>query len=120
MIADDRTRREAEQTAGGRHRRATAAGIGEATLRRWLRLPAFRTAYRQARRELVEAAVGRVQAATGKAVSALTRNLHCGKPNVEVRAAEIILQTSLHGIELADLAEQLAQLRAAVEAHHPA
>jgi len=33
---------------------AAKAGVGETTLYRWLQLPPFRTAYRQARRELVE------------------------------------------------------------------
>src|SRR6185437_1500587 len=52
-------------------RAAAAASIDEGTLYRWLHLPAFRTAFRQARRELVEAGVGRLQAATSHAVDAL-------------------------------------------------
>jgi hypothetical protein len=50
---------------------AAKAGVSEATLPRWLRLPAFRAGYLQARRELVEGAVGRIQAATGQAVDTL-------------------------------------------------
>src|SRR5260370_25141845 len=43
---------------------ATKAGVGETTLYRWMQLPGLRAAYRQARRELVERAIGRLQAAT--------------------------------------------------------
>src|SRR5262249_41529081 len=50
---------------------AAQVGVSESTLYRWLQVPAFRAAYRQARRELVEAAIGRVQAAAGQAVEAL-------------------------------------------------
>src|SRR5262249_60295867 len=50
---------------------ATKAGISEATLHRWLNRPAVRAAYRRARRELVEGAIGRIQAATGQAVDTL-------------------------------------------------
>src|SRR5438132_9319517 len=45
--------------------------VGETTLYRWLQLPGFRAAYRQARRELVDGAIGRIQAGTGVAVEAL-------------------------------------------------
>ena len=53
---------------------ATAkAGVGEATLYRWLQLPAFRAAYDEARRELVKSAIGRMQAGTGQAVETLLK-----------------------------------------------
>ena len=38
---------------------AIKAGVGKTTMYRWLHLPAFRKAYREARRELVEHAIGR-------------------------------------------------------------
>lgn len=46
---------------------AAKAGVAETTVYRWLHMPSFRDAYRRARREVVEAAVGRLQAATGQA-----------------------------------------------------
>jgi hypothetical protein len=58
---------------------AARVGIAPATLQRWLLLPEFRSAYREARRQVVEAAVGRLQAASAKAVDALERNLTCGR-----------------------------------------
>jgi len=36
---------------------AAQAGVSEATVQRWLHLPEFQTAYRQARRQLVECAI---------------------------------------------------------------
>ena len=53
------------------HAAATTAGIGESTLHCWLKDPAFRAAYREARRALVQAALDRLQAAQGLAVDTL-------------------------------------------------
>jgi hypothetical protein len=54
------------------HAKAAAkAGICEATLYRWLELPEFLAAYRRACRVLVEAPLGRLQAAVGQAVDSL-------------------------------------------------
>ena len=50
---------------------AIKAGVSPATVYRWLQLPSFRLACRQARRELVESAVGRMQAAAGQAIETL-------------------------------------------------
>ena len=59
---------------------ADAAGIGEVTLWRWLRIPTFKEQYRLARREAVSQAVGQLQAACSVAVVALTdisRDVNC-------------------------------------------
>jgi hypothetical protein len=81
---------------------AAKAGVSEATLHRWLRLPAFRAAYRQARRELVEGAVGRIQAAAGQAVDTLLAVARGGaKDGDRVRAAVALLDHALRGFDLA-------------------
>jgi hypothetical protein len=78
---------------------ATNAGVSEATLHRWLHLPAFRAAYRQARRELVEGAVGRIQAAAGQAVDTLLAVARGGaKDGDRVRAAVALLDFSFRGL----------------------
>jgi hypothetical protein len=78
---------------------AAKTGIGEATVRRWLRLPAFRSAYRAARRELVEAAIGRIQAATGQAVETLlTVPKEGAKDSDRVRAAVALLDYAFRGL----------------------
>jgi hypothetical protein len=82
---------------------ASKAGLSEATLYRWLRLPAFRAAYRQARRELVECAVGRIQAATGRAVDTLLSVAKDGqKESDRVRDAVALLDHALRGTEQGD------------------
>jgi hypothetical protein len=54
--------------AGTLQQAAAKAGISYSTLKRWLGDSSFSRAYRNARRELVDGAVGRIQAATGQAV----------------------------------------------------
>lgn len=83
---------------------AAKAGIGEATLRRWLRQPDFLSAYRAARRELVEGAIGRIQAATGQAVDTLLAVARGGgKPGDRVRAAKALLDHAFRGLSDAAL-----------------
>lgn len=89
---------------------AARAGIAEATLQRWLKRPDFLAAYRQARRRIVETALGRLQQVTGKAVDALERNLSCGHAAIEVRAALGILEHSARAVELADLMQRIEVL----------
>jgi hypothetical protein len=89
---------------------AAKIGVSESSLLRWMREPAFRAAYRRARRAIVDAAIGQVQTATAEAVEALRRNLNCGTPGVEVRAAQVLLDSAFRGVELGDLAEQVEQL----------
>ena len=83
---------------------ASKAGVSEATLHRWLRLPEFQFAYRRARRELVEGAIGRMQAATGQAVDTLLAVCKVGaKDGDRVRAAAVLLDHAFRGIEMADV-----------------
>ncbi len=83
---------------------AAKAGVSEATLYRWLDLPPFRAAYRRARRELVDGAIGRVQAATGLAVETLVAVARNGaKEGDRVRAAVALLEHALRGLADADV-----------------
>lgn len=83
---------------------AALAGVGERTLYRWLHLPTFREAYRRARRELVEQAIGRVQAANGQAVDALLAVVRQGRKDSDrVRAAIALLEFAGRGLATADL-----------------
>jgi hypothetical protein len=82
---------------------AAKAGVGQTTLYRWLHLPAFRAAYRRARRELVEAAVGRIQAGTGQAVETLlTVARQSRRDSIRVRAAIALLDYAFRGLTDAD------------------
>src|SRR6266571_3151056 len=74
---------------------ASAVGVGEKTLRRWLRDPDFAAEHRAAQRQAVDLAISGLKQATGDAVATLRRNLTAGVPSVEVRAAsEILSQTA--------------------------
>jgi hypothetical protein len=86
---------------------AQVVGIEECTLRKWLELPEFKTAYRKARQRVLEAAIGRLQQVTGDAVEALKRNLTCGRPDTEVRAAQAILSQAVQAGELSELWETI-------------
>ena len=90
-----------------------AAGVvrvNERTLRNWLKMPAFQTAYRAARRQVVEQAISQLQQAANEAVATLQKNLTCGNKSVEVRAALGILGQAVQGVELIDLEERIADL----------
>ena len=89
---------------------AQDCGISETTLWRWLNDAAFQSAYRQARRSVVERAMGELQAACSEAVTTLRRNLTCGLASTEVTAAKIILEQAAKGIEMMDLQERLEWL----------
>ena len=91
---------------------ADAAGIGEVTLWRWLRIPTFKEQYRLARREAVSQAVGQLQAASSVAVVALTDiSKDVNFPtSARVSAARTVLELALKGVELEDLAVRVEEL----------
>ena len=95
---------------------ARVAKVSEVTLWRWQTLPEFAAAYRAARRQVVERAVAELQAASGEAVETLKRNLHCENPAGEIRAAQIILEQAIKGVELVDLQERVEHLESSLEA----
>jgi transposase-like protein len=89
---------------------AKTCGVDESTLRRWLRKPKFLALYRNARRQVVEAAIARLQTVTAAAVATLEKNLSCKNPAVEIRAAATILDLALRGVELDDLVTRIEGL----------
>jgi len=94
---------------------AIKCGLSVRTLYRYLEDEDFRKEYRAARRALVENSIGQIQAVTGEAVETLRRNLTCENPSVEVRSAQIILDTATKGIELLDIIERLEVLEYEIE-----
>ena len=74
-----------------------AAGVSKRTLNRWLKMPEFEAAYREARRAAMFQANARLQQASSAAVSALFKVMvDPGTPaSVRVRAADCILSRGM-------------------------
>src|SRR5262249_22596851 len=94
---------------------ARQVGISVRTLRDWLARPGVQRLYPEARPQVLEGAVGRLQQAGNRAVDALLRNLNCDRPAVEIRAAVAVLNEAYRGLEVLDLESELAELRAKLE-----
>jgi hypothetical protein len=94
---------------------AGKAGVSYRTLKRWLAEEEFCRRFREAQRLLLEQAVARMLALGGRGVDTLARNLDCGKPGAENRAAALLLTLGPRGLELADLAERVEALERARE-----
>ena len=96
---------------------AKAVGVADSTLRGWMKAPAFRKEYVQARRELLDGAIGRLQSACAEAVGVLRDVAQDGKapPATRVSAAKAILDSSFRGLDVLDLTERLEALEAQAE-----
>jgi len=97
---------------------AHAAGVGTRTLLRWLKLPEFQTAYRQARREAFGQAVARLQQATSAAATTLLKTMidPATPASVKVRAAEAIFNHAARAIEIEDIEVRVTALEQAAGA----
>jgi hypothetical protein len=91
---------------------ATATGVGEATLRRWLHQPDFQNQYREARAQAVDAAVGNLQQACTGAVKTLRAVMTdvTAPPGTRVQAAKAVLEVALRGIEIDELLGRISEL----------
>jgi len=96
---------------------ARAAGIGARTLLRWLQLPKFQAAYRQARREAFGQAVARLQQGTSAAATTLLKTMidPATPASVRVRAAEAIFNRAAKAIEIEDIEARVSDLERAAE-----
>jgi len=94
---------------------AKAAGISMRTLMRWLKLPEFQAAYREARRTAYSQAVAKLQqGATAAATTLLKVMLDQDTPaSVKVRAAECVMNHSSKAIEIEDIETRLGELERA-------
>jgi hypothetical protein len=101
------------------HEKAAAAlGISTVTLWRAMQKPEFAEAFRKARREAFSQSVARLQHASNAAVGTLLRVMTDREAPAasRVRAADVVLQTALRGIELEDLEARLDRLERSAEA----
>lgn len=89
---------------------AQAVGISEKTLWRWLQIPEFDRAYEQARNRVLAQTISLLHKATGMAVTTLMKNLKCGVPSVEVRAAVAVLDQTFKAREILELEQRLTMI----------
>jgi len=97
---------------------ARSAGIGVRTLLRWLKLPEFQNAYRQARRETFSQSIARLQQGTSAAATTLLKVMidPSAPASVRVRAADSVLNHASKAIEIEDIEARLSELERASEA----
>lgn len=89
---------------------AKKAGIGTATLSRWLADPTFQSQYRLAQREAFASAVARLQSASGLAVETLVAELSGDRSGDRIRAALGILEHAFRARELGEMEARLHEL----------
>jgi hypothetical protein len=96
---------------------AKVAGIGANTLLRWLKVPEFQLAYREARRAAFGQAVARLQQGTSAAATTLLKTLidPATPASVRVRAAEAIFSHAAKAIEIEDIEARVTELERAAE-----
>lgn len=91
------------------------ANIAVTTYWRWMKDTNFLIEYRAARRGILENTIAKIQSITFAAIDTLERNLNCENPSVEIRCAAIILEQSIKGVELLDLADKLEALESLIK-----
>jgi hypothetical protein len=91
---------------------ARVAGVGARTLIRWLKLPEFQKAYREARREAFGQAVARLQQGTAAAATTLMKIMidPSAPASVRVRAADSVFNHAAKAIEIEDIEARVAAL----------
>lgn len=97
---------------------ARALEVSERTIFRYLATPEFAERWRQLRAERLNLALRALQDGAGEAVACLRRNLVCGVPSAEIRAAGAILEYGLRASELLDLQARVEALEALREVRY--
>lgn len=102
--------------AGDIRRASKQAGIGEATIYRYLKEKEFIAAYRQARRESLEVAIRKLESLTGEAIETLREVMNNTENTASQRAgaAKTILELAFK-IQDNDFAERLEALEEVVK-----
>ena len=94
---------------------AKAVGVSGVTLIKWMKIPEFDQAFREARRDAFRQSVARLQQASGAAVTTLLKIMVDGAApaSTRLRAADIVLAHTSKAIEIEDVEARVAALEAA-------
>jgi DNA invertase Pin-like site-specific DNA recombinase len=92
---------------------ARAIGIAPQTLYRWLKIPEFETAYREAREALSSQALARLQKASGAAVTILLRIMYdqSAPRTARLKAAELVLDSVKDAVAAEEVGARLRRLK---------
>jgi hypothetical protein len=96
---------------------ARAVGVAPKTLLRWMKLPDFQCAYRQARWAAFGQSIARLQQATSAAASTLLKVMvdPSTPASTRVRAAESVLTHAAKSIEIEDIEARVTALEQGAE-----
>lgn len=96
---------------------AKSIGVAPATLQRWLKLPEFEQAFREARLGVFRQSMARLQQASGAAVTTLLKIMiePAAPLAVKARCAYYILDQTRKGIETEDIEARVAELERSTE-----
>lgn len=97
---------------------AKIVGVGASTLYRWLKLPEFQEELKEARRQAVALAIGKLQRSTSAAVGVLQSVAEDKEApaSARVSAAKTIIEMALKAVELDDVIRRLDEIEKAMEA----
>jgi molybdenum-dependent DNA-binding transcriptional regulator ModE len=92
---------------------AKDAGVSEATVFRYLQDAEFQRRYRQARADVVDAAIALMQRLCSNAVTTLDAVMHDAEApaSARVSAARTILEQSIGGVELTELRQEIEEIK---------
>ena len=91
---------------------ADKAGVSKSTMARWSKDPEFRAVYLDECRRVKDQCTADLVSASVEAVASLRRNVQCGEPAVEVRAATVLLDRCDQHMASLLIEERLAALEA--------
>jgi len=96
---------------------AESVGVGQSTLFRWMQDHNFQRHYLQAKRRVIDQAITQLQKMTGEAVQVLNKIMidDTNPPTSRIACAKAILDNSLKGFELEDLATRIDALEKALQ-----
>jgi hypothetical protein len=91
---------------------ARAVGISVNTLRRWMQVPEFQAACREARRKILSQAIGQLQNAAGVAAKTVLKIMvdPTVPAGVRLRAAEVVLEQAVEAGEMEETEDRLTKL----------
>ena len=97
---------------------AKSVGIDATTLMRWMKVPEFDAAYREAKRAAFAQTVARLHQMSSAAASTLGKVMvdPSSPASTRVRAAESILNHTMKAVEFEDIKARIAKLERAAEA----